>query len=62
MKTANKFQVFQTYIADINGVEKKAWNVVDTQDNFVVELFTTKYDAVHYASKWSKIHQQLKQL
>jgi hypothetical protein len=41
---ANKFQVVKTYIADINGVEKKAWSVVDTQDNFVVEIFTIKHD------------------
>lgn len=50
----NRFQVVETYIGKSDGSEQKAWKVVDTQDNFVVELFTIKADAKYFASKWSK--------
>ena len=50
----NKFQVVETYISNADGLEVKAWNVVDSQDNYVVEAFDVKADAKYFASKWSK--------
>ena len=50
----NKFQVAETYISNTNGLEVKAWNVVDSQDEYVVETFDVKADAKYFASKWSK--------
>ena len=50
----NRFQVVETYISTLDGADKKAWNVIDTEDNFVVDTFTVKADAKYFASKWSK--------
>jgi hypothetical protein len=47
----NRFQVKEVYIGD----DKRAWAVIDTQDNdFIVDVFTTKSDAKYFSSKWSK--------
>jgi hypothetical protein len=46
-----RFQIKETYIGD----DKRAWAVIDTQDNdFIVDVFTIKADAKYFASKWSK--------
>lgn len=50
----NKFQVVESTIGNADGSEKRSWNVVDTEDGFVVEVFTVKADAKYFASKWSK--------
>jgi len=47
----NRFQVKDVCVGD----DKRAWAVIDTQDNdFIVDVFTIKADAKHFASKWSK--------
>jgi len=55
--TQNKFQIIETFINNFDGSAQKAWtvvNVTDSKDNFVVDTFTVKADAKHYANKWSK--------